>query len=1045
MFHPYILILWISSSLALPQIALPFNSQVPPVARVGRNYKFQLSLNTFESSSTTLTYSLIGAPTWLILDNATRTLSGTPDQRDVGPSVFNINAMSDDGSVDMAATLVVAESPAPQPPQDISKYLAKAGILSSPSSVTIHPNCAFYISFPLGLFTGADTQKLRYYSTLVDHTPLPSWLSFDQNALNFSGITPGGTSSPQTFDVDLIASDVPGFAGALIKFTILTSGHQLGFNTSEQNVSIADGGSLDYTALLSQLILDGAPIAQSQITNATVQKPEWVKFDPKSLNLGGHPPAQEFQEDIIVKVIDNYGDQASIILHLQGCDTTANSTFFSKQQGDINATIGAPLDYEIEPSIFTEDSLIVSVNFGSIAPWLQFNETDLSIYGLIPDTVQPLVATATIIARSSVTFDSDTETFHISVVPATTSRRPPPASTSPTMPGNGQIASSSSSKGSKMPVGVLAAVCLVAAIIVIIPVLFVCQRFRSKRRRRYTKETSKPPSEGLPASVAHVSKQEPDLEKNEHRTRPTCSITPSDTTPGALDRGRFNSSARPQKRNSQASYLNEGEGTILSYHERSSWGRAATEGHTPHHSMSLATEIARQSRGSIQISPRRRAQLRSSQLSQLNSGQSCTRRISGIGHGWDDSQTSQSHPGSGDPFSSLESAAQYLIEAFPTPSAEASQAKALPTKHSRATRSLNKVTTGSVRRSKSIRQVERSPTLSTNRSSVLRSFDEEDERPLEARRQSYIRRRADNRSPFFSTVAAGSSRSSRVLYRNSSQIRLETSNSNGNLSFSPQSNESTSILGCAIDNLRRQRAPNNRGATRFSESSSLGQPGEIRSSLGASRSAPPPLDMTANASRQTESPSSFYSTDSSAWESDLNVDTDISPLEARRRDHDSITAASNETPTRVKRRHSGKRSAWAAKLGRDFHGQIGEASPLSTPHEEQTNLDTPSNNDRASLISSGRMSQLRRSRLVAETRAWNRRLPLSPLKDANVNSAISPNLEGPPEQIYGETNNAKGRNVVGLGLATDDDLETIHDRSNRECQELEREETPCFL
>ncbi|KAI9664786.1 MAG: hypothetical protein M1821_006234 [Bathelium mastoideum] len=1040
--------LWISSSWALPRIALPFNSQVPPVARIGQNYEFRLSSSTFQSSSTILNYTLDGAPAWLALDSSTQTISGTPSQDDVGSPTFNITAVDDDGSTDMPVTLVVVGSPAPQAPLDVSEYLARDGTLAGPSCVSIHPNSAFHLGFPAGLFTDTETQELLYYATLVDHTPLPSWLSFNPNALAFSGITPGEASSPQGFNVELIASDVAGFAGAWINFTLLITDQRLAFNTSEQNISVASGRPLAYSALLSQLTLDSAPLSQSQIANATAQKPDWVDFDPTSLNITGNPPEGEIQENILVTVVDNAGDQASIILHLQGGDTTANSTFFSKQQGDINAAIGTSLDYDIAPSLFAKAGLNVSVDLGSVTPWLQFNETDLSIYGKIPSTVHPLVATATITARSLTSASSETETFRISVISASesltlASRYPPAASATPT--GNGQIAVSHATTTSKMPVGALIAISIIAAFIVAFSAFCLCRKARTKRKQGLAIRISRPMPEEAPPS-AHDSKQEPDLEKNDSREQIGRAMTPNDPPQVALNLSQSRNSSRPRDRESQISYLNEGEGTILSYHDRSSWGQAATEVHTPHHSMSLPTEMARRSRGSIQISPQRKAQLRSSQLWQLNSAPRLSRQLSGIGHGRHDSQASHAQYTPEDPFASLDPAPQGLIEAFPTPSAEGVQARRSSSRYSRTTYDPNRMSTR-IARSKSIRMVERSPTTGTCCSSVLRICDEEDERPLDIRRQSYIKRRAASRSPFFSTVAVGSSRSSRADSRTSSQsLQQDALHSNIERPSSFLFGDSNSVLGRAIENLRRQRTQKGRAVTHFPESSSSEHAEEARLGAGASGLPPSTLNRTANSSRQFESASSFYSSDSSIWGSDFNTSADITSVDARHRDQGLAIEASHGGSRKIERRHSGKRSAWAAKLGRDYNGEIGQAPPLSSPRNEQTQGNTPPPSNRVSLASSTRTSQLRRSRLAAETRAWRRRLPLSPLKDANAIFGSGNEPGGSSQQAEEEVSIGKGSSAIGLGLTTGGDWETIgNGPSESSSQRFGGDDTPVFL
>jgi len=70
----------VSTTFGLPQIALPFNAQVPSVARVSQPYTYQFSPSTFISTTgAQLTYSLQNTPIWLQINSTTRTLYGTPE------------------------------------------------------------------------------------------------------------------------------------------------------------------------------------------------------------------------------------------------------------------------------------------------------------------------------------------------------------------------------------------------------------------------------------------------------------------------------------------------------------------------------------------------------------------------------------------------------------------------------------------------------------------------------------------------------------------------------------------------------------------------------------------------------------------------------------------------------------------------------------------------------------------------------------------------------------------------------------------------------
>jgi hypothetical protein len=152
------LVLFESLVSALPQVAFPFNSQVPTLARANEAYAFQLASTTVVSGDgSALTYSLAGAPAWLNLDSATRTLYGKPGQGDTGPNVFKIVATGNDGSAAMGCTLVVASNSGPALVGNISADLSRTGPLSGPTTLVLQPSSAFAITFSNDLFGNLDT------------------------------------------------------------------------------------------------------------------------------------------------------------------------------------------------------------------------------------------------------------------------------------------------------------------------------------------------------------------------------------------------------------------------------------------------------------------------------------------------------------------------------------------------------------------------------------------------------------------------------------------------------------------------------------------------------------------------------------------------------------------------------------------------------------------------------------------------------------------------------------------------------------------------
>jgi axial budding pattern protein 2 len=393
-----------------PTITFPINSQVPPVARVSIPFTFTFSASTFYGSST-LDYKLSNAPSWLSLDGSTRTLSGLPPESAANTApIIQITASDNTGSVAMNTTLVVSGNPAPSVVIPLEDQLAALGTYSPPSSILYYPSTPFNITFNHGTFSSA---ALNYYAVTLDNTPLPSWITFDGASLCYSGKTPDYYSlvePPQTWGLQLIASDVLGFAGAAIEFNIVVSNHELNFKDGFLNVNATIGEFLNFTSLNGSLYLDGNAANGSDIVNADAEAPGWLKFSNSTFSLSGTPPAGTTSFNVSVTVADIYGDIANAVVHI-----SLNISLFSETVGSVNATIGMPFSYDIGSLLSNASDIIVSLRLDPLTPWLSFNNQTLNLSGNVPWNTQPSKINISIEAtsRSSNTFDSQILTINV--------------------------------------------------------------------------------------------------------------------------------------------------------------------------------------------------------------------------------------------------------------------------------------------------------------------------------------------------------------------------------------------------------------------------------------------------------------------------------------------------------------------------------------------------------------------------------------------------------------------------------------------------------
>ncbi|KAF1987869.1 hypothetical protein K402DRAFT_329716, partial [Aulographum hederae CBS 113979] len=492
------LLLWslvAARTLANPRVAFPFNSQVPPLARVGENYAFSFSPTTFVQNPQELDFSLVGAPSWLALDGKTRTLWGKPGESDTGPAQFHIIASDPSGSTTMDATLIVVSSPPPEVAIDVSAQLPSMGKLTGRTSLTMPPLKEFELAFSPETFVKSQGD-LYYYSTLADRTPLPGWLSFDPNQLKYSGMTPKLSASPQTFEVLLIASHVSGFADMALPFKIEVSVHSFFFSPCEQDIAVDPGSSVSVTHLHGQLMLDGNSINDEDLVNATAEIPPWLEFDPRTFAITGTAPAGVPSQDVTVTVFDHFGDSANMTVHLKFL-----SLIFKGEVGTLNATIGQPFNYSISPSLVAEKDVLISVDLGTASSWLQFNPETLSIHGTVPGDLQPTTMTAKMTVAVPSSDLSDSQQFQIKVASprpvqptstdlATRAMNPNASSTAPgESPGESAADSTTSDESGKKTAGIVAAVVIPIVVIVAILVLLAmygklpgCARRNHKRK-----------------------------------------------------------------------------------------------------------------------------------------------------------------------------------------------------------------------------------------------------------------------------------------------------------------------------------------------------------------------------------------------------------------------------------------------------------------------------------------------------------------------------------------------------------------------------------
>ncbi len=176
-------------------------------------------------------------PSWLSFDPTTRTLSGIPDNENVGSLGIKVTATDTAGAtVSSSFNLAIANTnDAPTVGNAIADHKTPAGV-------------PFSFTFADNTFNDVDTgDSLTYTATLSNSNPLPNWLSFNPTTHTFSG-TPA-TENVGYLAITVTATDTAGttvsdtFNLAIQNTLNGTSGANTLVGTAFDDIINANGGN----------------------------------------------------------------------------------------------------------------------------------------------------------------------------------------------------------------------------------------------------------------------------------------------------------------------------------------------------------------------------------------------------------------------------------------------------------------------------------------------------------------------------------------------------------------------------------------------------------------------------------------------------------------------------------------------------------------------------------------------------------------------------------------------------------------------------------
>lgn len=368
------------------------DQQLPNVALVGQSYLFTLAEGTYRSSSDSgVNYSATGLPSWLQFDGSSRTFTGTPTSKDVGQ--FQINLVGTD-LLDKSTIsnnyqmLVTAGDPLTLSSPDVMfTTIAQYGQTNGADGLVVRPGQQFSIKFSKSVFKPNDNIK-AYYGRSQDRTPLPNWVNFDSNSLTFSGTVPHVVSSiaPSfAYNFCFIATDNPGFAGAVGLFNLVVGAHLLS-TSFDQPVKLNGtlGSQLNQSVpVLSSVFLDLVAISPQNISSVQLQNaPSFVTLSPNYVLTGTYPSSSS-NANFTVMVRDVFGNSVNLPYQI----SSIGSLFTVNSMPDVNATRGQFFELQLMKTYFTDfNSTTVSVSTNS--SWLSYESSNMTLLGNTPSDFQ---------------------------------------------------------------------------------------------------------------------------------------------------------------------------------------------------------------------------------------------------------------------------------------------------------------------------------------------------------------------------------------------------------------------------------------------------------------------------------------------------------------------------------------------------------------------------------------------------------------------------------------------------------------------------------
>ncbi|WVW79436.1 hypothetical protein I302_101405 [Kwoniella bestiolae CBS 10118] len=509
----------LAASIGGLSISHPLSQQFPPVARVDQPFQWTFSDSTFSPSSS-LTYTAFNLPPWLSFTGTTRTFNGSPTSDDVGNRLVQITATTQDGQStisdhinlsvsDHSGNLTLGHSiedqlNSPDSTSITSTYPYGKSSIYYPG-VRVPPNWSFSLGFTPSTFLAPT--RVYYSASLVDGSPLPPWLSFNNQTVTFDGITPYSITDLDgrtVFEVVLSGSDVWGYSDIQQSFTIVISAHELTLAKSMVvNMTMGYNNDISLKGLLkSGLSIDGEEdINISDLTSVMVDTSAagWSSYNPANMSIYGTPPNNQQNGELPLYVADKYGDTLNTTLKMAFYPSLFTSDKTQPEIMEIGKPNSISLAQYFRNSSIGNMNLTASFDPREASSWLSLSSDQKTLGGTPPEDTSYDSVTVTLRAQ-----DLNTNAYSKSILTLSlSSNNSTIAHNHPHMHSHG------------LSMGTKAAIAIVCSLVGVLLLLFLLVQFRRKRSQARTREFNRSPNieeEGADGKWSYEAAETPALE-----------------------------------------------------------------------------------------------------------------------------------------------------------------------------------------------------------------------------------------------------------------------------------------------------------------------------------------------------------------------------------------------------------------------------------------------------------------------------------------------------------------------------------------------------